>query len=206
MMCTAKHIFLVIYAYTLLSYLSRMPSTHSTNSGTFYRIKTGSLHIQCCVQLSTYSQSIYAYILLSYLSRMPSTHSTNSGKSYRRKTGSLHIQFCVQLNTYSQSIYAHTLLPYLSRMPSTHSTNSGKIYRITKPGVSSCPPSCKISPCNSTISIEPTFATFEEKALVESIKHILKCPKNALTWPQYDPNHVILHVLLLSRPYYSVKI
>ena len=80
MMCTAKHIFLVIYAYTLLSYLSRMPSTHSTNSGTFYRIKTGSLHIQCCVQLSTYSQYIYAYTLLSYLSSMPFTHSTNSGK------------------------------------------------------------------------------------------------------------------------------
>ena len=31
---------------------------------------------------------------------------------------------------------------------------------LTRPGVSSCPPGCKISPCNSTISIEPNCATF----------------------------------------------
>ena len=40
------------------------------------------------------------------------------------------------------------------------------------------PQRCKISPCNSTLSIEPNFATFDEKDLVESIKYNLKWPKN----------------------------
>ena len=48
----------------------------------------------------------------------------------------------------------------------------------TRPGVSSCPPGCKTSPCNSTLSIEPNFATFAEITLVESIKYNLKQPKN----------------------------
>ena len=51
-----------------IRYQHRMPSTHSRNSGKIYRTKTGSLHIQCCVQLSIYSKSIYAYTSLSYLS------------------------------------------------------------------------------------------------------------------------------------------
>ena len=46
--------------------------------------------------------------------------------------------------------------------------------RTTRPGVSSCPPGCKISSCNSTISIEPNFATFNEIDLVESFKYNLK--------------------------------
>ena len=40
----------------------------------------------------------------------------------------------------------------------------------TRPGVSSCPPGCKISPCNSIISIAPNFATFDEITLLEYIK------------------------------------
>ena len=48
----------------------------------------------------------------------------------------------------------------------------------TRPEVSSCPSGCKISPCNSTISNEPNFATFNEIPLVESIKYIIKWPKN----------------------------
>ena len=54
----------------------------------------------------------------------------------------------------------------------------GVKHNYTRPGVSSCPPGCKISPCNSTISIEPNFATFNEITLVESIKYNLKWPKN----------------------------
>ena len=45
------------------------------------------------------------------------------------------------------------------------------------------PPGCKTSPCNSTISIEPDFATFNEIILVESIKSNLKWPKNG---PEMD--------------------
>ena len=40
------------------------------------------------------------------------------------------------------------------------------------------PQGCKISPCNSTISIEPNFTTFDKVTSVESIKHNLKWPKN----------------------------
>merc|ERR1712081_102251 len=60
------------------------------------------------------------------------------------------------------------------------------------------PQGCLISPCNSTISIEPNFATFDQITLVESIKM-------ALTWSQYDPYHVILHFPLLPWQHYSVK-
>ena len=40
------------------------------------------------------------------------------------------------------------------------------------------PQGCKISPCNSMISIEPNFATFDEITLVESITYNLKQQKN----------------------------
>ena len=68
------------------------------------------------------------------------------------------------------------------------------------------PQGCKISPCNSTISIEPNFASFHEITLVESIKYNLRRLKNGPDMAQYVPNHVILHFLLLSLQHYSVKI
>ena len=40
------------------------------------------------------------------------------------------------------------------------------------------PQGCKISPCNSKISIEPNLATFAEITLVKSVKYNLKRPKN----------------------------
>ena len=98
---TGQHYINFCAVESSIRYQHRMPSTHFTNSGTFYRIKTGSFHTYDCVQPSTCSQSIYAYTLLSYLPRMPSTNSTHSGTFYRIKTGSLHNQGYVQLNTYS---------------------------------------------------------------------------------------------------------
>ena len=55
-------------------------------------------------------------------------------------------------------------------------TNISK--HIQDQGSQVAPQGCKISPCNSTISIEPNFATFDEITLVESIKYNLKWPKN----------------------------
>ena len=70
------------------------------------------------------------------------------------------------------------ILPYL------HSTSCLNVSSMrTRPGVSSCPPGCKISLCNSTISIEPNFATFNEITSVESIINTPNGPKKALTWP-----------------------
>ena len=59
----------------------------------------------------------------------------------------------------------------------------GQTFYETRPGVSSCPPGCKISPCNSTLSIEPNFTTSNELTLVEFVKYDLK-------WPGHDPKLV----------------
>ena len=40
----------------------------------------------------------------------------------------------------------------------------------TRPGVSSCPPGCKIYPQNSKVSIDQNFASYNNKAVVETIK------------------------------------
>ena len=42
--------------------------------------------------------------------------------------------------------------------------------RRTRPGVSSCPPGCKISPYNSKVCIEQNLVISKNVALVEAIK------------------------------------
>ena len=61
------------------------------------------------------------------------------------------------------------------------------------------PPGCKISPCDSTISIEPNFATFNELTLVEFIKYNPKWPKNGPNLPI----HVILHYFSIVSPFFA---
>ena len=79
-------------------------------------------------------------------------------------------------------------------MPTTRLTDIHKICNYLEPvyqhlmnvdqqdqGSQVAPQGCKISPCNSTISIEPNVAPFDEITLVESIKYNLK-------WPKKDPD------------------
>ena len=61
------------------------------------------------------------------------------------------------------------------------------LYTSTRPGVSSCPPGCKILPENSKVTIEQNFASCNNVTSGNYQPTTWNSPEVALTWPDMFP-------------------